>query len=79
MSANVSIDFESEIPAPWPACVSILISRGFSPCCFSCKVAANLKECEGTTLSSWSGVNPKLAGYSFFLMLCKGESLIRYL
>ena len=40
------------IPEPCPALVSIRINVGLFPICLSCKCAANLKLCAGTTLSS---------------------------
>lgn len=60
-------DFDVGLPAPCPDLVSMRISSGCF-CCgnkpiLSCSVAINFKECRGTTLSSWSPVNNKVAGY----------------
>src|ERR1041384_283050 len=50
------------LTAPWAERVSTRISTGSGPRCFSCRVAANLKECAGTTRSSWSAVVTSVAG-----------------
>lgn len=59
--------FAVGFPLPWPAFVSIRICKGLvwaglwaSLCCIS---AISLKECRGTTLSSWSAVSKSVAGY----------------
>src|ERR671936_742675 len=41
---------------PCPDLVSIRMSTGLSVRAFSCRVAAYLNECAGTTRSSWSAV-----------------------
>ena len=63
MSEYWSIIFETGVPDPWPAFVSILIIMGFKPVFFSCISDANLNEWAGTTLSSWSAVVINVEGY----------------
>lgn len=48
--------------APCPDLVSIRMSTGFSRLAFARSVAAYLKECAGTTRSSWSAVVTSVAG-----------------
>lgn len=71
-------------PPPCPALVSILARSGFcwwgKPPNSCCRVAISLRLCKGTTLSSWSAVSSKVAGYwcsVFLFTLCKGEYLRR--
>src|SRR2546422_2726683 len=61
-SACSSISLLVGLPAPWPALVSIWMSTGADPACAACSAAANLKECPGTTRSSWSAVVISVAG-----------------
>ena len=71
---------EVGLPAPCPALVSIRANRGLIwaelPPSLHWRVAMNLSEWSGTTLSSWSAVSTKMAGYSPELgMLWSGEYL----
>ena len=60
--------------APCPDFTPMRISTGFSGLAFSCRVAAYLNECAGTTRSSWSAVVISVAGYLMpGLMLWSGE------
>ena len=54
-------------PPPCPAFVSTLIRRG-APCPLRqcCSSETSLKECRGTTRSSWSAVVRSIAGYCKF-------------
>ena len=73
-SAAFSISFETGVPRPWPARVSIRSRIGASPAWARCSAAANLKLCIGTTRSSVSAVMISVAGYCTpSLMLWYGE------
>ena len=73
MSVACSMDLVVEL-APWPDLVSMRMRTGRSPPCASCIAAAYLKECAGTTRSSWSAVVMRVAGYfAPALMLWMGE------
>lgn len=88
MNANISetssITLAVGFPAPWPALVSTWMSKGLL--CFRLRptmywsVAMNLRECSGTTRSSWSAVRRSMEGYwmpsaSGSFTLCRGEYL----
>src|SRR6185437_4286941 len=61
-SACSSIILATGFPAPCPALVSMRIITGAGPAWAAWRAAANLKECPGTTRSSWSAVVTNVAG-----------------
>jgi serine/threonine-protein kinase len=64
ISASSSISFETGLPAPWPAFVSIRIRIGVASALASCSRAANFMAIPGKTRSSVSAVMISVGGYA---------------